>query len=70
MILGTEIDISKISPGDKIEIKLNSNKIVNALIERASQIGCKLISLNYGEFYFKDVRPEEREKTIDYLLNC
>ena len=63
-----DVDIDKISPGDTVKIKIKSDKIVNSLYKHANNIGCKLILLNYGEFFFKDYRSSQREKIIDNLL--
>jgi len=63
-----KIDIKSIKPGDTIKISIKKDTVVNSLYKHANEIGCKLILLNYGEFYFKDHRNIKREKIIDDLL--
>jgi hypothetical protein len=63
-----KIDIDSISPGDHIKLKIQKTHIVEQLLKHANSIGCKLIYLNYGEFFFKDFRSVERDRMIDDLL--
>lgn len=62
------IDIDSISPGDMIKLKIQRSDTVSLLLEHSKRIGCKLIYLNYGEYFFKDYRSIERERIIDSLL--
>lgn len=63
------INIEEINPGDTVIVKLSTQKIVESLRKRAQDIGCSLILLNYGEFFFKDYRSVNRDKFIEELLN-
>ena len=62
------INLDNLSPGDNIKLKLVSDDVINKLIIESSKIGCKLIMLNYGEFYLKEFRSRERNKIIKDLL--
>ena len=62
------VDTGDIYPGDTVKLKKASQDVVGSLLERAEQIGCILKLLNYGEFYFKEVRSKQRDQIIDDLL--
>lgn len=64
-----DVDLSKLSPSDEITLKKVESVFVNRLYQHSKQMGCKLITLQYGKFYLKDERYRLRNETIDYILN-
>lgn len=63
------INTDFLSAGDIINLKIVSDNTINNLLKQAEFIGCKLIMLNYGQFYLRECRTEERDRTIEYLLD-
>tara|TARA_R110000772_G_scaffold5341_6_gene19204 strand:- start:1531 stop:1752 length:222 start_codon:yes stop_codon:yes gene_type:complete len=63
------VDLDKIYPGDTVQLKLAEKNMVSSLINTAQQIGCTLIFLNYGKFYFKEFISKRRSETIDTILS-
>ena len=63
------IDINNLQPGDNIKLKKVSNELIDKLVIQAKLIGCKLMFLNYGEFYLTEFKSRERDKIITDLLS-
>jgi len=53
--------------GDTITVHKVSKELVNSFIEKAINLGCKLITIKYGVFYFKDIRHILRQEAIEKL---
>lgn len=62
--------IENILSGDTISIpkKCLGQSIVSELLERAELLGCKLILVEYGVYYFRDIIPELRQQAIDTFM--
>ena len=64
-----EVDLSEVRPGDTVRLRKTINTFVSEMSIHAKNIGCKLMLLNYGEFFFKDIRYELRESLLSDLLD-
>lgn len=62
------VDINDIYPGCTIKLKLVDNVTISSLIDISENLGCKLILLNYGEFYLREYRSYNRNDIIDSIL--
>tara|TARA_R110000772_G_scaffold2410_4_gene8506 strand:+ start:12616 stop:12834 length:219 start_codon:yes stop_codon:yes gene_type:complete len=63
------VDLSNIYPGDTVKLKICKKSIVSSLINLSERMGCKLIFLNYGEFYFQEFISIRRDSIIDNILS-
>lgn len=63
------VDLNEIQPGCTVKLKIVDNDIVKSLLETANTIGCKLIFIKYGEFFFREYRSRKRSDTIDNILS-
>ena len=65
-----KVDLDYIQPGYIIELKISKQSFISKMMEKSKNIGCTLMSLNYGVFYFKEkhIDPNKREEIIDTIL--
>jgi uncharacterized protein (DUF608 family) len=68
MIYESISKLEMVSPGDTVKLKQSKKGYVSQLFEHSKKIGCKLILLKYGEYFFKDEREIYREKYINEIL--
>lgn len=63
------VDLDRIYPGYTVRLKIVERNVVSSMVNTAREIGCKLILLNYGEFYFKEFISTKRNETINNILS-
>lgn len=68
-IKGTNsIDIDLIYPGYTVILNVVNQDMVRSLLKTADKLGCKLILLKYGHFYFREYISTQRNNTISDIL--
>ena len=71
-----ESEIENVYPGDTVHLKgdtfhlkVSKQNFISILLQRANNIGCKLIMVSLDEFHFKDSRFLERQSNINEILS-